>query len=241
MVERATDDLPLEEQHYHPYYPLGLVLPGYVPNDISVPTLISSFAAASIYVFLLTAFVARRVRPSITNGELLTAMWFMLCGYIHLFFEGFFAYNNADMPARASLFGQLWKEYALSDRRYLTRDPFVVCMETVTAFCWGPLSFLVGWYIIKRNPFRHPLQLVVSLGQLYGDVLYYATFFFEDSVFGEVFCRPERYYFWAYFVMLNGFWIGIPLKLCVQSVLETGRAFAQLQANKDQSEDRKTV
>ncbi|CAL3965508.1 unnamed protein product, partial [Diplocarpon coronariae] len=31
------------------------------------------------------------------------------------------------------LFGQLWKEYALSDSRYLTSDPFVLCMETVTA------------------------------------------------------------------------------------------------------------
>ncbi|KAK9788036.1 hypothetical protein AB5N19_12157 [Seiridium cardinale] len=210
MVERATDHLPIEEQHHHPYYPLGLVLPGYVPNDISVPTLISSFAAASIYVFV---------------------------------FDGlrFFAYNNADMPARASLFGRLWKEYALSDRRYLTRDLFVVCMETVTAFCWGPLSFVVGWYIIKRNSFRHLLQLVVSLGQLYGDVLYYATFFFEEPVFGEVFCRPERYYSWAYLVLLDGFWIVIPVKLCVQSILETGRAFAQLQVNKKQSEDRKSV
>lgn len=31
------------------------------------------------------------------------------------------------------LFGQLWKEYAMSDSRYLTSDPFVLCMETVTA------------------------------------------------------------------------------------------------------------
>lgn len=35
-------------------------------------------------------------------------------------------------PAQ-DLFGQLWKEYALSDSRYLTNDPFVLCMETVTA------------------------------------------------------------------------------------------------------------
>lgn len=35
-------------------------------------------------------------------------------------------------PAQ-DLFGQLWKEYALSDSRYLTSDAFVLCMETVTA------------------------------------------------------------------------------------------------------------
>lgn len=146
---------------------------------------------------------------------------------------GYFAYNNPRMPTRSSLFGQLWKEYSLSDRRYMTRDPFVVCMETVTAFCWGPLSCVVAWCIIKENPFRHPLQLVVSLGQLYGDVLYYATFFFEEAVFGQVFCRPEMYYFWTYFILLNGFWIVIPFRLCLQSVLATGRAFTQLQRHRN--------
>jgi len=29
-------------------------------------------------------------------------------------------------------FGQLWKEYALSDSRYLTSDPLVLCMESLT-------------------------------------------------------------------------------------------------------------
>jgi hypothetical protein len=29
-------------------------------------------------------------------------------------------------------FGQLWKEYALSDSRYMTSDPLVLCMESLT-------------------------------------------------------------------------------------------------------------
>ena len=37
------------------------------------------------------------------------------------------------MAGMQDLFGQLWKEYAHSDSRYLTSDPFVLCMETVTA------------------------------------------------------------------------------------------------------------
>lgn len=52
-------------------------------------------------------------------------------------------------PAQ-DLFGQLWKEYAFSDSRYLTSDPFVLCMETVTAVCVSP-PFL---------PFPHtPIEL----------------------------------------------------------------------------------
>lgn len=54
-------------------------------------------------------------------------------GTIHFFFEGYFALNHTRMGAAQDLFGQLWKEYALSDSRYLTSDPFVLCMESITA------------------------------------------------------------------------------------------------------------
>lgn len=54
-------------------------------------------------------------------------------GCIHLFFEGYFAYNFRRMGGMQDLFGQLWKEYSLSDSRYLTQDAFVLCMESITA------------------------------------------------------------------------------------------------------------
>lgn len=54
-------------------------------------------------------------------------------GTIHFFFEGYFVYNHRRMGSRKDLFGQLWKEYALSDSRYMYSDPFVLCMETWTA------------------------------------------------------------------------------------------------------------
>lgn len=48
-------------------------------------------------------------------------------------FQGYFALNHVNLSGKQDLFGQLWKEYAFSDSRYLTSDPFVLCMETVTA------------------------------------------------------------------------------------------------------------
>ncbi|KAL2179646.1 Emopamil-binding protein [Thermothelomyces heterothallicus CBS 202.75] len=220
---------PNDSMASHPYYPPDLVLPGFVPNEIHVPVLLASFAGAASLVIWVTSVLARTIRPGISRADLFTAMWFMLCGCIHLFFEGYFAYHNGSMPACSDLFGQLWKEYAKSDRRYLTRDSFTVCMETVTAVAWGPLSFLIGWFVIKNNPLRHPLQIIVSLGQLYGDVLYYAIFFFDESVYGAVYCRPESFYFWAYFVMLNGFWIVIPLVHIVRSTVACARALQFVQ------------
>lgn len=46
---------------------------------------------------------------------------------------GYFAYNHANMGGLQTFFGQLWKEYALSDSRYLTGDIFVFCVEAMTA------------------------------------------------------------------------------------------------------------
>lgn len=211
----------------HPYYPPNLALLDFISNDIPVSFLIFAFASASVAVLWCTSVLARVVRPSISNSQRWMAMWFMLCGCIHFFFEGYFAINNAHMPTRTHLFGQLWKEYAKSDRRYITRDSFIVCMETVTAFCWGPLSFLISWLIIKDNPLRHSLQIIVSMGQLYGDVLYYATFFFDESIYSAVYCRPEAIYFWVYFITLNGFWIVIPSWVIIHSAMKITNAFPE--------------
>ena len=48
---------------------------------------------------------------------------------------GYFAFNHTNLPGSQTFFGQLWKEYSFADSRYLTSDPFVLCMETVTAVC----------------------------------------------------------------------------------------------------------
>lgn len=110
----------------------------------------------------------------------------------------------------SDFFGQLWKEYSLSDSRYMTSDPFVLCMESITAVLWGPASYLTAYMIATQSAFRHPLQALVSTGQLYGDVLYYATSLFDHYFRGIAYCRPEAYYFWTYYFLMNFFWIVIP-------------------------------
>lgn len=54
-------------------------------------------------------------------------------GAIHLLIEGYFSLNHRRMPQMQDYLGQGWKEYAHSDSRYMTAEPFVVCMESVTA------------------------------------------------------------------------------------------------------------
>lgn len=47
-------------------------------------------------------------------------------------YQGYFVLNHASLAGQQTLFAQLWKEYSLSDSRYLTSDPFMVSVETIT-------------------------------------------------------------------------------------------------------------
>ncbi|KAF3401701.1 3-beta-hydroxysteroid-Delta [Penicillium rolfsii] len=77
-------------------------------------------------------------------------------------------------------------------------------MEAVTAFAWGPLAFLIAYCIAVQHPVRHALQIIISTGQVYGDVLYYATSLIDVS-----YSRPERYYFWFYYFFFNFIWMAV--------------------------------
>ncbi|KAI9783086.1 MAG: hypothetical protein M1839_004255 [Geoglossum umbratile] len=212
----------------HPYYPLSAEIAGYIANEHSVTKLLICFGAGVVVVFSLASLVLRRVQPGLGWGDKGTVLWFALSGFIHFFFEGYFVVNHTRMGPAMDLFGQLWKEYSLSDSRYLTSDPFVLCMEAITAIAWGPLSFLVAGLIMTSHPLRHPIQIIVALGQLYGDVLYYATSMFDLYYKGVSYCRPEPYYFWFYYFFMNILWIIIPLVLLYNSASASARAFTAL-------------
>ena len=53
-------------------------------------------------------------------------------GSSHLFFEGYFVLNHGKLAGMQTFAAQFWKEYSLSDSRYLTSDRFVVPIEAVT-------------------------------------------------------------------------------------------------------------
>ena len=77
------------------------------------------------------------------------------------------------------------KEYAKADSRYASRDPFTICMEFVTAFIEGPSCFLIIYGLVKREAWRHVLQLLVVTCQVYGDILYFATSWYEGMLMME--------------------------------------------------------
>ncbi|ROW11849.1 hypothetical protein VPNG_04949 [Cytospora leucostoma] len=229
------------EAPLHPYYPLGVVIADYVAPTLSTIEILAIFTATCLSILTPTWFYIRRQNHRINGKDTAATLWFVLCGFIHLGLEGYFALHYADLAGRPAILAQLWKEYSLSDSRYLTADAFVVCMETVTAVFWGPLSFACAWCIVADHPLRHPLQSIVSLGQLYGDVLYYATCTFQHALTGTEYSRPEPAYFFGYYVLLNAFWIIIPLALLLQSTRETAAAFAVVKKNEARRTGRGSV
>ncbi|KAJ5949975.1 hypothetical protein N7454_001559 [Penicillium verhagenii] len=241
MVESLIGGSNATTQVSHPYYPLGVIVDKYVANTIPAPVLVLIFAVGTLAIFGGTHLVIKHSRPNMPPSEVFATMWFVLCGLIHLFFERYLSVNFRDVASRSDIFGQLWKEYSLSDSRYLLQDPFIVCMESVTAFIWGPMSFACAYCIIKDHPLRHPLQSIISLGQLYGDILYFATTGFNEAINQIISCRPEKFYFWFYFVFFNAWWIVIPLVLVWHSSKETAASFAKVKVLEKENGIRKNL
>ncbi|KAF6090895.1 hypothetical protein HJG60_012257 [Phyllostomus discolor] len=103
----------------------------------------------------------------------------------------------------------------------------MICMETMTAFLWGPLSIWVVVAFLRQQPLRFVLQLVVSVGQIYGDVLYFLTEYRDGFQHGDL---GHPLYFWFYFVFMNALWLVLPGILVFDSVKQLTRAQSLLDA-----------
>jgi cholestenol delta-isomerase len=77
-------------------------------------------------------------------------------------------------------------------------------------FTWGPICFVVAFFITNSHPLRHPLQIIVCVGQIYGLILYYATSMFDHYYAQITYSRPEFLYFWGYYFFMNFIWMVFP-------------------------------
>lgn len=196
----------------HPFYPRDLVLEGYVPVTWSIQAIFAAFGAVVAAVVAVVWLLSGRCK--VTAVERWIMCWWAVTGLIHLLLEGYFSLNPRFYQYMSKdFFTDVWKEYSMGDSRYAARDAFVVSMESVTAFVEGPGSLVALYAIATKASYREPLQLAVSLGQLYGDVLYFATCFLE----GFVHAAPGAQYFWLYFVFMNSIWVVIPGLIFVRS------------------------
>ncbi|KAK2604320.1 hypothetical protein N8I77_007262 [Diaporthe amygdali] len=202
----------------HPYFPSNADIPHYIPNASSLNELLVRFVSLLGITIFTALWLATRFNSRMRPSEKFVLGWFVLCGSLHCFFEGYFVMTHAKLASSQDLFAQLWKEYALSDSRYLTSDPFMICVETITTTVWGPLCFATAVSIARNGSLRYPLQIIVSVAHLYGVALYYSTCYVNERYRGLVYSRPEFQYFWVYYVGFNAPWVAVPVWILIDSV-----------------------
>ncbi|KAG7520995.1 3-beta-hydroxysteroid-Delta(8),Delta(7)-isomerase [Solea senegalensis] len=219
MDAAASPSAPL-----HPFWPRDLLIPSYVANDRSMSEILVFLFSVSGLLLLVTWLVTG------SSGQLgtwrrLAVCWFAVCGFIHGVIEGWFSLYYDVIPGDQSFLSQLWKEYSKGDSRYVIADNFTICMETITAWFWGPFSLWTVFAFLNNKPYRFVLQLIISLGQLYGAVLYFFTEHRDSYVHSEY---GHPVYFWFYFVFMNALWVVIPLLLIVDAwrQMSTAQTFA---------------
>ncbi|CAL1531822.1 unnamed protein product [Lymnaea stagnalis] len=199
----------------HPYLPRSLKLPHFIQNTRSTAEILTILSISSGIIVIIAWILSGRRQEPFCWKRRLVLVWFMLCGFIHLVLEGYFAAYHAVLAGHSSVLGEMWKEYSLCDSRYIGSDAFVVCMETITAVIDGPLAFVTFAAFMTGNNYRYALQLILSLCQLYGDVLYFGTAYKEGFVHGPT---DSPLYFCFYFCFLNAIWIVVPILLIIDSV-----------------------
>ncbi|KAG2321197.1 hypothetical protein Bca52824_014410 [Brassica carinata] len=167
----------------HPYVPRDLKLPGYVPISMSMSTILAVYLGASLFVVTFVWFLLGRKKAHLDR---LLMCWWAFTGLTHMVLEG--------------------KEYSKGDSRYAGRDSAVIAVEGITAVIEGPACLLAVYAIAKGKSYSYVLQLAISLGQLYGCLVYFITAFLEGDNFAT-----NSFYYYSYYVGANGWWVLIPL------------------------------
>jgi hypothetical protein len=63
----------------HPYYPLGLEIKNYQPNESSLLNIVGIFSFGLAIPLCVVLGLAMHMRPSMTYGDRLSILWFALC------------------------------------------------------------------------------------------------------------------------------------------------------------------
>eukprot|EP00054_Salpingoeca_dolichothecata_P021319 m.136223 g.136223 ORF g.136223 m.136223 type:complete len:216 (-) comp23943_c0_seq2:118-765(-) len=150
-------------------------------------------------------------------------IWFALDAVTHLTMEASYLYLAVTVTAvkSDSPWAFIWKEYGKADSRWAIRDPTVISLEILTVLVAGPLAALLVYAIWTRKPYRHLLQVCISVMELYGGAM---TFFPEFVEGSPNLSTSNPVYLWVYLVFMNILWVVLPLVLLWDSSIKITRA-----------------
>ncbi|KAL6555556.1 hypothetical protein OROHE_007228 [Orobanche hederae] len=193
----------------HPYVPRDLKLPGYVPGFLSQSTILAVYSISSLLVVSFMWILSGRFHK-ISKIDRLLMCWWIFTGLTHIILEGYFAFSPEFYKEETPHYLAEGKEYSKGDSRYAGRDAGVVAVEGITAAIEGPACLLAVYAIATKKSYSYILQLAISLGQLYGTAVYFVTSILEGDNFAT-----NAFYYYAYYIMANVWWLIIPTAIVV--------------------------
>ena len=108
-------------------------------------------------------------------AEKICLIWFVIDAFTHLSIElGYVFLALTSTAKRADNYlGHIWREYGRADARWAVRDVNVISIEIATVFM-GILCLLAVYGVAKRKSWRHPLQIIICVAELYGGWMTFA-------------------------------------------------------------------
>jgi hypothetical protein len=124
---------------------------------------------------------------SFNFAEKLALFWFIIDAFTHLTIELGYVYLAFTKTAAKTdnYLGHIWREYGRADARWAIRDPVVMSIELATVAV-GFLCLFQVYGVFNRSSWRHPLQIVICVCELYGGWMTFAPG--GDFCFVHVFC-----------------------------------------------------
>ncbi len=110
-----------------------------------------------------------------TFPEIVTIIWFLIDAFTHLTIElGYVYLALTSTAAKSNTFlGHIWREYGRADARWAIRDANVISIEIATV-TMGLLCIVQIYGLIKRSNWRHVLQVIICVAELYGGWMTFA-------------------------------------------------------------------
>ena len=119
--------------------------------------------------------MSKTISKGFTFAEKLALIWFGIDAFTHLSIELGYVILAFTTTAKKSdtYLGHIWREYGRADARWAVRDPTVMSIEVATVAV-GFLCLAQIYGVINRSSWRHPLQIIICVAELYGGWMTFA-------------------------------------------------------------------
>lgn len=180
-------------------------------EDLISTTTIVSLAITAVYA-IVSIGAGRYLGRKLPPVEKWIIAWLVFDAAVHFSLEGSFVVLSLTGTVSDSqhITAELWKEYGKADIRWAFADPTIVSLEILTVVVDGLLCLVLIYAIIARRFYRHYVQIVLCVCELYGG---WMTFCPEWLTGSKNLTTDNFLYLWVYLFFFNMLWVVIPLAL----------------------------